>query len=106
MNEFQKRLYSMPSIHLGYCPFCGKPPQNRHHIVPRSQGGHDGATVDVCGFGNASGCHGLLHSHRIHLRPDKTGEWWEWILLQAPAKYEVAIQKKGWVPVDGPRDGF
>lgn len=68
MNELQRALFGAPSFHAERCPFCGRPATNRHHIVPRSQGGTDGATIDVCGAGNASGCHGKLHAHTLHLR--------------------------------------
>lgn len=93
MNKLQERLYHAPSIDLPYCPFCGRPATNRHHIVPRSQGGHDGATVTVCGMGNASGCHKKLHEHRLHMRYE--GQW-EYIETEQPTKYETALALEGW----------
>ena len=38
----------------------------------------------------AAGCHGLLHAHVLHLRPDGEG-WWEWLRTDAPCKHEAAL---------------
>lgn len=94
MNLLQEALMDAPSIEAIYCPFCGKPATNRHHIVPRSQGGHDGPTVTVCGMGNASGCHGKLHAHRLHLRWQ--GNRWEYLETDEPTKYQNALMMEGW----------
>ena len=104
MNRRQEAMMALPSIEVCrggriVCPFCGRPATNRHHVVPRSQGGHDGPTVAVCGMGNASGCHGALHAHRLHLRPDGEG-WWEWLLTE-PMKDDAALSMPGWMPVAG-----
>lgn len=93
MNEYQKALMLAPSIETPYCPFCGRKATNRHHIVPRSQGGHDGPTVTVCGMGNASGCHGRLHAHKLHLKYDGG---WLYLETYQPVKYETALGKDGW----------
>ena len=93
MNELQKALFDAPSIATSLCPFCGKRATNRHHIIPRSQGGHNGPTVDVCGMGNASGCHGKLHNHTLHLRY-KGG--WEFLETDEPTKYQDALAMDGW----------
>lgn len=98
MNEYQKAMMSLPSIESAICPFCGKPAAERHHIVPRSQGGTKGPTITVCGFGNTSGCHGLLHSHHLHLKPDGKG-WWQWIRTPKSTKYDTALKMSGWKPV-------
>lgn len=94
MNELQKPLYSAPSIETVRCPFCGRPATNRHHIVPRSQGGRDGATVTVCGMGNASGCHGKFHHYRLHLR--RRNDEWEWLETEEPTNYMDALSLPGW----------
>lgn len=94
MNLLQEALMQAPSIEAYCCPFCGKPATNRHHIVPRSQGGHDGPTVTVCGMGNASGCHGKLHDHRLHLRWQ--GNRWEYLETKEPTKYQNALSMEGW----------
>lgn len=72
MNEYQERMMQLDSIECEVggttlCAFCGRPAQARHHIVPRSQGGTDGPTVPVCGRGNESGCHRLLHDHELFI---------------------------------------
>lgn len=96
MNLLEKALMEAPSISTPYCPFCGKPTTNRHHIVPRSHGGTNGATIDVCGMGNASGCHGKLHSHRLHLR---YADGWEYLETDEPTKYQTALNMEGWKPL-------
>lgn len=99
MNRFQARLMDKPRIEGNTCPFCGRPKQSRHHIVPRSQGGAKGPTVPVCGFGNEGGCHGLFHSHRLHLDWDDEAGWWEFIKTDRPMKLEEARKLDGWKPV-------
>lgn len=99
MNEQQRAMMALPSIEYACCPFCGRMATNRHHIVPRSAGGKDGPTVTVCGMGNASGCHALLHAHRLHLRPSGDG-WWEWLLTAEPVKYDKALAMPGWMRVE------
>lgn len=94
MNELEKALYNAPSIHQETCIICGRPATNQHHVVFRSQGGEDGATVSVCGMGNASGCHGLLHQRKLHLRY-KDGEW-QYLRTKHPMKYQFALAMKGW----------
>lgn len=94
MDRLQADLMDKPSIGGSLCPFCGRLATNRHHIVFRSQGGGDGPTVNVCGFGNTSGCHGLLHQRRIHLRWG--GDHWEWIRTREPMKYSEALKLDGW----------
>ena len=95
MNELQRKYqYTAPSIDTPYCPFCGRKATNRHHIVFRSQGGTDGATVNVCGIGNMSGCHKKLHEYRIHLR--YIDDHWEYIEFENPTKFEKALEMEGW----------
>ena len=97
MNELQKRMFHAPSFYAEYCPFCGRKATNRHHIIPRSQGGHDGPTIDVCGMGNASGCHGKLHNHLLHLR--YTNDW-QYLETDKPTKYQDALAMDGWKYLD------
>lgn len=94
MNELQKALMDKPSIDTApRCTFCGKLAQSRHHIVPRSQGGAKGPTVTVCGSGNESGCHGLLHSKILHLR---WNDGWEYLRTSKPTNYLDALDMEGW----------
>ena len=92
MNEFQRRLMDKPDLRVkadifdpGYiCPFCRiNRATEKHHIVHRSQGGKEGPIVQVCGFGNAGGCHGLLHQHKLHLDWDNG---WVYARTKEPAK--------------------
>ena len=93
MNLYQRQMMNAPSIFSEYCVFCGKPKQSQHHIIPRSQGGSKGPTVSVCGFGNESGCHGLLHAHRLHLR---YVNGWQYLLTDEPMKYDSVLDMDGW----------
>lgn len=94
MNELQKALFSAPSIESETCPFCGRLATNRHHIVPRSAGGENGATITVCGMGNATGCHGRLHNHTLHLKYEN-GLWY-FLATKEPTKYQDALSMEGW----------
>ena len=98
MNLIQQALMSAPSIVTPVCPFCGRQAQNRHHIVPRSQGGRNGPTVDVCGMGNASGCHGKLHHHTLHVRYQ---DGWQYLETKQPTKYQDALAMDGWRTLEG-----
>lgn len=90
MPEMWHDLVNAPTIHAFRCVVCGRPLPNggdQHHIIPRSagqyvdargrvftgrkrkpKGAKDTPTVTLCGSGNASGCHGLAHSGRLHFR--------------------------------------
>lgn len=93
MNEYERALMPAPSLLPGWCITCGRPYPERHHAVPRSQGGADGPELHLCGQGNTSGCHGEAHSKRLHFRY-RGG--WEYLRTE-PTRYETALaQSKGW----------
>ncbi len=97
MNRYDESLMDKPSVETRMCCICGiRRAGNRHHVVPRSRGGQDGPTVTVCGSGNASGCHGLLHAHRAHLR---YAGGWEVLVTGEPVKYDKALEMEGWRPL-------
>lgn len=96
MNKWQEQLMHAPSLILTRCPFCGRTATNNHHIVPRSQGGTAGPMISVCGMGNASGCHGLLHQHKLHLRYDFERKRWQFIYTPKSTKWETALKMSGW----------
>lgn len=101
MNEYMKKLMKAPSIEGNHCAFCGSPATNKHHVVLRSQGGSKGPTIPVCGMGNASGCHGLLHAHKLNVRYSEE-RGWEYIYTSELMKYEKALEiKDGWLPMKG-----
>ena len=101
MNLYQQRLMDKPSIKGDRCAFCGRMARNRHHIVYRSQGGQDGPTVPVCGFGNAEGCHGELHMHRLHIDYDDSRGWVAKRTETSKKDVWIATDPQGWVEIRG-----
>ena len=70
--EYQRRIFAAPSVRRDYCVVCGRPAQNDHHVIPNCRKATrehpESPTLSLCGMGNASGCHGEAHSHRLHFR--------------------------------------
>ncbi|MBQ2680425.1 MAG: hypothetical protein IJF97_00660 [Eggerthellaceae bacterium] len=94
MNEYQKALMDKPSIETEACAICGRYVRTqRHHIVLRAQGGTDGPTVTLCGYGNAGGCHGAAHGQMLHFRYT---DRWQYLETDVPVKYEKALDMEGW----------
>ena len=107
MPEMWRDLMDIQTIRAEehpYCCVCGKSghvaPLNRHHIVPRSAGnlianGHSRRkpTVPLCGRGNATGCHGMAHSGRLHFR-NHDGEL-EYLVCE-PCDRLTALSMDGW----------
>ena len=120
MNLLFRRMMNAPDVHADMfeprCVICGRYPYDhieRHHVVPRSQGGTNGPTLDVCAAGgnilkDSRGlvtCHGALHHRLMHLR--WTGDRWEYLRTDEPTKYERALAMDGWKPLaiyGGPSD--
>lgn len=125
-------MFGRPSASniYGRCMVCGRPANNHHHIVPRSAGEYSvegrrlsKPTVLLCGSGNASGCHGLAHQHRLHFRWVDTFEdhrydrvvnphhgpgsgHWEWKLFDQPINVlEAWAYQDGWHRLGGFRGG-
>lgn len=79
MPSDERKLLGLPSYVSPYCLCCGEKATNQHHVIQKGMGGRTKTieklipTVSLCGFGNASGCHGLAHSG--HLRIWHDGEW-------------------------------
>lgn len=99
MDVRQEYLMNKRSIETDHCPFCGRPVESRHHIVPRSQGGANGPTVTVCGHDNVTGCHGRLHQHTLHLDWNDAFRCWEYIHTKRPMRYLQARMLDGWVQI-------
>lgn len=81
-DDFRAKLLDKPDIDLvPYCAICGRPARDRHHIIQKGMGGVSREVekripkIRVCGEGNASGCHGLLHSKRLHVYWDDYEEY-------------------------------
>lgn len=69
-------LLDKPSLIQGRCCLCGDPAQNKHHAPPKSRipkRMHKRIPLlAVCGIGNTSGCHRLLHGF---IEPRYEDEW-------------------------------
>ena len=92
MNALQAAMMDAPSILSDRCVVCGKPYPEGHHIVPRSQGGHKGPQVSLCGPVGAKSCHDDAHQKRLHFRWEDG--WWYW--KGEPCKTEM-IGEDEWV---------
>ena len=118
-------LMDAPTMKANRCYICGKPANNQHHMVKRSQGElYIGAvkrkkpTITLCGSGT-TGCHGLAHQNRLHFRyvyktnldtarllagsANIAGQL-EYLLCKEPTKYQEALHMTGWKPVKLPKE--
>ena len=95
MNALQRAMMDAPSLLSDRCVICGKPYPEGHHIIPRSQGGHKGPQVSLCGPVGAKSCHDDAHAKRLHFTWD--GESWHYRIGE-PTKLE-AISDDEWIKV-------
>lgn len=93
MTLYERELMDKPSYRSESCPVCGRPATNQHHVVYRSHGGGNGPTISLCGFGNASGCHGLAHRHMLHFRYHGG---WQFRFTDEPVGEMTALELPGW----------
>ena len=77
-GEFFEALLDKPSVpDNGRCAICGRPAHDKHHVVQKGIGGVSDEiearipTMPLCGAGNASGCHGLMHARKLHVYWDE-----------------------------------
>ena len=111
MNNLLRALMDAPSVHADVynpvCVVCGSafPHLESHHVVPRSQGGTNGPTMDLCSAGgnilrDINGritCHGAAHHRLLHFKyEDDT--WW-YLITEEPMKFEKALELDGWKPI-------
>lgn len=95
MNLLLAEMMDKPDALSDRCtmPGCGSTYRlEKHHVVFRSQGGHNGPRRTLC-FGH----HELCRLHVLHLR-FRYG--WEYLITQDPTKYETALDMDGWVRFD------
>jgi len=94
-DEDVRALEELPSVDVPWCIVCGRTGQlNWHHDPWRSEvrGAH--VTIPLCGFGNASGCHGLAHAGMLHFRNHDGRR--QFIRLDGPTRYIDALEMDGW----------
>lgn len=91
MNRYDENLMGKPDAIGERCtiPGCGSAMHlERHHIVPRSRGGHDGPLRTLC----------WTHHEMVRLRCLHF-DWrdgWEFLITQKPTKQDAAIESHGW----------
>jgi hypothetical protein len=91
VNLYYAELMEGPSLLTEpYCASCGiSGHTERHHVVPRSQGGHDGPLLTLC-----RECHGSAHARTLHFRWCD-GEWQQ-MESGGAVKQEIALSMQGW----------
>lgn len=109
--DYQRNIFNAPSVRREWCVVCGRPAQNDHHVIPghrhKTKNYPESPTLSLCGMGNASGCHGLAHSHKLHFRAvpveillfggmRKTVLEWEYLITDEPVKEQDAQELDGW----------
>jgi hypothetical protein len=107
LDNYDRMLLRRPDMTGPTCVFCGKPAENNHHLIPRSRlikaAQWLSPIISVCGLGNASGCHGDLHSGRKHVRYfDRFEvEGWEYLTSDVPISRDEAHARDGWKRLKG-----
>lgn len=87
-NEWERGLLGKPSVCVDECAVCGRKATNHHHVIIKGMGGtspeieREIPTITLCGMGNASGCHGLAHKHKLHFGFDSRG--WVYLYTKEP----------------------
>lgn len=85
------------------CVACGERATNRHHLVPKAQGGEDVPenTIPLCGQGNASGCHRLIHESDVDV-----GVAIRSVLSDVQVAYVVGVKGVGWLDLRYPESAL
>lgn len=91
-------IYAAPSVRRVWCVVCGRPAQNDHHVIPGARHATrehpESPTLSLCGLGNASGCHGAAHAHRLHFR---FTDRWEYMWTDEPLnELDASEIQEGW----------
>lgn len=94
-------LMRAPTIKKPYCVVCGFTGHlEQHHLVRKGDGNiwgpagmEDKPTITLCGRGNTSGCHGMVHMHRLHFRyTDRL----EYLITDEPTDQDKTLSMEGW----------
>lgn len=96
-NYWRTMVLNAPDVKGDVCAFCGAMATNRHHIAPKGMGGRKdaGPTVPVCGMGNTSGCHRLLHEGKLHMRyVGGANPHWEYVRFKKGTKLDEVIARE------------
>lgn len=83
----------------GWCEICGQKATNFQHRMNKGQGGPWSASngIDVCGWGNYSGCHGNIHQNPTYAK----SKGWTVLPWRVPAEVPVYLPARGgWVLLD------
>lgn len=108
-TRFWDVLLDKPSVGKDFCAVCGRPAHNLHHAIQKGMGGVTPEIercipkVALCGDGNASGCHGLVHQGYLHLYWAESLGGWVWYRSRIPCDHESAwrVHRREYRPLRG-----
>lgn len=90
--SWREEVYAAPSVRREWCVVCGRPATNMHHVIPNDR--KNSPALSLCGMGNASGCHGAAHAHRLHFR---FTDRWEYMWTDEPLdELDASEIQEGW----------
>lgn len=110
LNGFTAKLLDKPSVtDTPFCAICGRPAHDAHHVIEKGMGGVTRRTekripkMRLCGNGNVSGCHGLLHQMKLHVYwDDSMGGWVFWRSYEPMGHFDAWQQHHDeYLPVPG-----
>ena len=109
-SKYRDNLFDRPSVvDADFCAICGRPASNAHHVIQKGMGGVSKETdkriprIRLCGSGNASGCHGLVHQGKLHLNWDDCLGGWVFFMTPDPVSDELCweLHSDAYLPVPG-----
>ena len=113
-GQFRDKLLDKPDVTLfPFCAICGRPARDKHHVIQKGMGGVTPETdrriplMRLCGDGNETGCHGLLHQGYLHIywEEGRPGVQEGWVFLFTPTPIDDfecwELNRAAYLPVPG-----
>lgn len=94
LDLYDREMLDKPNVPSPCCAVCMRPYDNGHHVIFKGHGGVPRSlekripVINLCGNGNASGCHGEAHHRRLFFR------WrngWEYLRVNRAMKVDEAM---------------